>query len=160
EFDAVFSNAALHWMRNADVVLDGVHRALKPQGRFVAEFGGHGNVAAIQVAVRAVLSRRGLPATERRYYPTDAEYRSRLESHGFVVHEIGLHPRPTPLPTGILGWLETFERHTFDMLREQDRGPVASEIEEVLRPVLCDGGGNWTADYVRLRFRAQKVSTL
>ena len=64
EFDAVFSNAALHWMRNQDTVLAGVHRALKQGGRFVAEIGGHGNIAAIQVALRAVFARHGLDATQ------------------------------------------------------------------------------------------------
>ncbi len=74
EFDAVFSNAALHWVRDHDALLNGVHRALKPGGRFVAEFGGHGNIAAIQVAIRAVLARRGWETNIRRYYATGAEY--------------------------------------------------------------------------------------
>ncbi|HET8727589.1 MAG TPA: class I SAM-dependent methyltransferase, partial [Alphaproteobacteria bacterium] len=99
EFDAVFSNAALHWMRNADAVIAGVARALKPGGRFVGEFGGHGNVAAITVALLAVLARRGIDgaALSPWYFPTAEAYREKLESHGFAVDEIRLIPRPTPL---------------------------------------------------------------
>ena len=104
EFDGVFSNAVLHWVRDHDAMLEGVHRALKPGGRFVAEFGGHGNLAAIQVAIRSVLSRRGWTTNILRYYATETEYAGRLERHGFLVREIALIPRPTPLPTGIRGW--------------------------------------------------------
>jgi trans-aconitate methyltransferase len=155
EFDAVFSNAALHWIRDHDALLDGVFRALRPGARFVAEFGGHGNIAAIEVAVRAVLARRHLPPRVDRYYPTADEYRERLTAHGFLVGAIALIPRPTPLPTGMRGWLETFERSTLDRLGAES-GPVLEEIEGLLAPSLCDAGGRWTADYVRLRFSATR----
>lgn len=156
EFDAVFSNAALHWIRDHDALLGGVTRALRPGGRFVAEFGGHGNVAAIEVAIRAVLARRCLPPRIGRYYPTDDEYGARLAEHGFTVQSIALIPRPTPLPTGIRGWLNTFERATLDRLGAEGESTLA-EIEELLRPSLSDSSGRWTADYVRLRFRATKA---
>jgi trans-aconitate methyltransferase len=156
EFDAVFSNAALHWVRDHDAMLDGVARALKPGGRFVAECGGQGNVAAIEVAVRAVLARRQLQPRTGRYYPSDEEYSARLAAHGFTVRTIALIPRPTPLPTGIRGWLETFERATLDRLGAE-REPALAEIEALLRPSLCDFRGRWTADYVRLRFFADRL---
>jgi len=154
EFDAVFSNAALHWVRDHDAMLAGVHRALKPGGRFVAEFGGHGNIAAIQIAIRAVLSRRGWETNIRRYYATEAEYTARLVRHGFSVTQIALIPRPTPLPTGIRGWLETFERATIDTIPEGERRSFVQEVEELLRPEICDSNGQWTAHYIRLRFKA------
>jgi trans-aconitate methyltransferase len=154
-FDAVFSNAALHWIRDHDALLEGVARALVPGGRFVAEFGGHGNVAAIEVGVRAVLARRRLPPRVGRYYPTAEEYGARLSAHGFDVKVIALIPRPTPLPTGIRGWLGTFERSTLDRLGA-DSAEVLDEIEALLRPSLCDSRGQWTADYVRLRFMATR----
>ncbi|HEY3045507.1 MAG TPA: class I SAM-dependent methyltransferase [Vicinamibacterales bacterium] len=157
EFDAVFSNAALHWVRDHDALLAGIARALRPGGRFVAEFGGYGNIAAIEVAVGAVLARRSLPAEKRRYYPSDDEYRARLEAHGFDVREISLIPRPTPLPTGMRGWLEIFERATLDRLGAA-RDSVLQEIEDLLRPSLCDWRGRWMAPYVRLRFKAYKMS--
>jgi trans-aconitate methyltransferase len=155
EFDAVFSNAALHWMRNADAVLDGVRRALRKGGRFVGEFGGYGNVAAIHVAIRAVLMRRGIVADAPWYFPTTSHYKTKLESHGFSVEEIGLHPRPTQLPTGITGWLETFAGPMLDHLPATDRADAVAEIEGLLQSVLRDEGGQWTADYVRLRFAAR-----
>lgn len=157
DFDAVFSNAALHWVRDHDALLAGIARALRPGGRFVAEFGGYGNIAAIEVAVGAVLARRNLPAERRRYYPSDDEYRARLEAHGFDVREISLIPRPTPLPTGMRGWLEIFERATLDRLGAA-RDSVRQEIEDLLRPSLCDWRGRWMAPYVRLRFKAYKMS--
>ena len=157
EFDAVFSNAALHWVRNHDALLDGVARALRRGGRFVAEFGGHGNIAAIEAAVKTVLARRHLPLGTRRYYPGDDEYRARLTAHGFTVDQIDLIPRPTLLPTGIRGWLGIFERSTLDRLGAGSEAAV-NEIEELLRPSLCDREGRWTADYVRLRFRATRAA--
>ena len=153
EFDAVFSNAALHWMRNHDAVLDGVARALRRGGRFVAEFGGHGNISTSEAAIKTVLARRQLEPGTRRYYPTDDEYRARLTAHGFTVQQISLIPRPTPLPTGIRGWLGIFERSTLDRLGAGSESAL-DEIEELLRPRLCDPEGRRTADYVRLRFSA------
>lgn len=154
EFDAVFSNAALHWVRDHDAMLEGVRRALRPGGRFVAEFGGHGNIAAIQVAIRSVLSHRGWETNIHRYYATPAEYSARLRAHGFGVKEIALIPRPTLLPTGMRGWLETFERATLDRIPQHLRDRFIEEVEGLLREEVCDSDGNWTAHYVRLRFLA------
>lgn len=154
EFDAVFSNAALHWVRDHDAMLAGVHRALVPGGRFVAEFGGHGNIAAIQVAIRSVLAHRGWETNVHRYYATPEEYAGRLTTHGFTVERIDLIPRPTPLPTGMRGWLDTFERATLDRIPTTERESFIRDVEDLLREEVCDRQGNWTAHYVRLRFRA------
>lgn len=160
EFDAVFSNAALHWMKDdPDAVIAGVTRALKPGGRFVGEMGGHGCVAAITVALVAVLGRHGVDgrAVIPWYFPTVEDYRGRLERGGFEVDYIALIPRPTPLPTALEGWLETFGEPFFRHLPEQSRAGARDEVVELLRPVLCDGAGRWTADYMRLRFSARLV---
>jgi trans-aconitate methyltransferase len=158
EFDAVFSNAALHWMkRDPDAVIEGVRRALKPAGRFCAEMGGHGNVAAITVALCATLERCGIanPATLIPwFFPTADEYRKRLDRASFHIDYIALIPRPTPLPTRMQGWLETFAMPFAKSVPEAKRGAFLDEVTERLRPVLCDESGNWTADYVRLRFLA------
>jgi SAM-dependent methyltransferase len=157
EFDAVFSNAALHWTRDPDAVIAGVARALKPGGRFVGEFGGHGNVAAITVALLAVLARHGQDcrAAIPWYFPTAEAYRAKLEAHGFVVAQIELIPRPTPLPTDMAGWLDTFAETFFARLAPAARPVARDEVLELLRPCLCDEAGRWTADYVRLRFAAR-----
>lgn len=159
EFDAVFSNAALHWMRPAEAVLAGVHRALKPGGRFVAEMGGHNNTAAIMVALRAVLGRRGIEAQRLSpwWFPSAAAYRAKLEAAGFTVGEIRIVPRPTPLPAGLDAWLDTFAGDFFGALPEHDRVPARTEIVDLLRPILMDETGIWIADYVRLRFRAERA---
>ena len=158
EFDAVFSNAALHWMSDQDAVLQGVHQALKPGGRFVAECGGQGNIAAIRVALLAVLTARGLAAEriENNRFFAPAEYRARLENHGFQIDEITLTPRPTPLPSGMANWLQTFRSSVLAELPAAEQPAAIKQIVNLLEPVLCDREGNWTADYVRLRFRALK----
>ena len=156
-FDAVFSNAVLHWVRDHDAMLAEVHRVLKPGGRFVAEMGGHGNVAAICVALTAVLARHGLSGREESdtYYPTAEMYARRLREHGFHVERIALIPRPTPLSaSGMAGWIKTFRRGVLDALPEPVRETIADETAELLAPALRDQEGNWTADYVRLRFIA------
>jgi SAM-dependent methyltransferase len=157
EFDAVFSNAALHWMRRPDSVIDGVRRALKPGGRFVGEFGGMGNVAAAQVGLAAALRRRGVdPArVDPWYFPTAPSYRARLVAGGFDVESIELSPRPTRLPTDKRGWLDNFAEMFVGAVREAERAALIDEVETSLRPVLCDEAGVWTLDYVRLRFAAR-----
>ena len=157
EFDAVFSNAALHWVRGQDAMMSEVHRVLKPGGRFVAEMGGHGNVAAIQVGFMAVLARHGFGDREEgvNYYPTPAAYARRLTRHGFHVEQIALIPRPTLLAeSGMAGWLHTFRRGVLDGLPEDLRETVVEETVALLAPALRDEEGNWTGDYVRLLFIA------
>ena len=156
EFDAVFST--LHWMRKPELVIAGVHRALRPRGRFVGELGGHGNVAAIGTAMRAVgRTRKGDPALVGPwFFPTVDEYSRLLIEGGFSVKEIALVPRPTPLKTGMDGWLRTFGRSFFDQFPEPERTEVVAEVVELLRPSLCDTKGVWTADHIRLRFSAER----
>jgi trans-aconitate methyltransferase len=156
EFDAVFSNAALHWMRPQEAVLAGVARALKPGGRFVAEMGGHNNTAAILTAFRAVLGRRGIEALDLMpwYFPSTAAYRAKLDAAGFRVEEIAIVPRPTPLAAGFPAWLDTFCEDFFIPLPPADRATAKREVCELLEPILKDETGLWIADYVRLRFRA------
>jgi len=159
EFDAVFSNAALHWIRDQEAMLAGVYRALKPGGRFVAEMGGHGNIAAIRVALAGVLRQWGLDACtlDNNFFPSDAQYRARLESAGFIADEIALIPRPTKLPaSGMRGWLETFRRGLLDQLPAERREQAIEQTVALLKPVLYTEEGGWTADYARLRFHARK----
>lgn len=156
-FDAVFSNAALHWMPDADGVLRGVGRVLKPGGRFVGEFGGHGNIAAVTTALRAVLFRYGVAWRELGwFFPTAEAYRNRLQQHGFTVEDCMLFARPTPLPTDIEGWLSIFAGGFINRLTEHHRRSAVAAIVELLEPALCDDKGQWFVDYVRLRFAAVK----
>jgi SAM-dependent methyltransferase len=158
EFDAVFSNAALHWMRRADDVIAGVWRALVPGGRFVGEMGGAGCVAQIRAALVAALDRRGIvgAAPDPWYFPTPEDYGARLAARGFRIESITLFPRPTPLPGDVVGWLETFAQTFTAPLPPAERPAYLAEVRDALRPALCDAAGAWTADYVRLRFRAVK----
>lgn len=158
EFDAAFSNAALHWMkRDPDAVLAGVRRALKRGGRFVGELGGHGNVAAVTVALLAALAGRGIKdaaSLNPWYFPSPAEYREKLERAGFRVESLKFFPRPTILPTDMRGWLETFAGPFLHVLPNRQRAGFLDEVVGLLRPALCDAEGRWTVDYVRLRFLA------
>jgi SAM-dependent methyltransferase len=157
EFDAVFSNAALHWMTEPEKVIDGIFRALRPGGRFVAEFGGHGNVAAIVTAMRAVGMRRGgdVSLAGPWFFPAPEVYEDMLAARGFTVSKIGLFPRPTPLKTGMKEWLKLFRKPFFEQFGTGSEA-VLDEVEALLKPCLCDARGNWTADYVRLRVAAEK----
>ncbi len=158
EFDAVFSNAALHWMRHADAVIAGVRRALQPGGRFVGEMGGHGCVATIRAALGQALAARGIDATsfDPWFFPTAEDYRARLEAHGFTLDSIVLFPRPTPLPGDVVGWLETFAECFVVALPAEEQAEFLAEVRDALRPTLAGPDGRWTADYVRLRFAARR----
>ena len=156
EFDAVFSNAVLHWIKDARGVITGVARSLKAGGRFVGEFGGHGNIAAIVTALAAVLGNRGVDIDRINpwYYPTAEDYALLLEQSGFDVGHAELIPRPTPLPSDIEGWLITFAGSFYQALPSSERDDARLETVNLLRHSLCDERGNWMADYVRLRFKA------
>jgi 2-isopropylmalate synthase len=156
EFDAVFSNAALHWMQDARAVVSGVRRALRGGGRFVAECGGHGNIGRIAGAIERVTKRHPeMPRFENPwYFPRPGEYRQILEDEGFRVEQMDLFERPTPLEHGIRGWLEVFARHVTDPLDPEMRELFYSECESELRAELYDEEHGWWADYVRLRFKA------
>lgn len=155
-FDAVFSNAALHWMKDADAVIGRVVRALRPNGRFVAEMGGYGCVQTLLSALIEELNRRGYDgqAANPWYFPTVEDYGRRLAAAGFEVRYIELIPRPTPLPGDVMGWLTTFGGCFTAGLPERDRADYLEYVRERIKPHLCDATGKWTADYVRLRFAA------
>lgn len=163
EFDAVFSNAALHWMRrDPDAVIDGVSRALRPGGRFVAEMGSAGNVASLRNALYSALALRGIRAApfDPWYFPSLEEYRARLEHAGFLVVSIRSFERPTPLPADAAQWLKTFAKSFLYAVPEADRAALVHEVQERLRSRMQNPDGLWTGDYVRLRFVAIKRSYL
>ncbi len=157
EFDAVFSNAALHWMKRVDDVIGGVQQALRPGGRFVGEFGGLGCVERIRNALLEALSKRGIDGHSRDpwYFPSDEQYGERLRAGGFEIRFIALIPRPTPLPGDIGAWLETFGESFLSGVPPEARVDLIDEVREALRPALCNPDGSWWADYVRLRFAAR-----
>ncbi|HEY6375767.1 MAG TPA: methyltransferase domain-containing protein [Edaphobacter sp.] len=160
QFDAVFSNAALHWLPASrhPAILAGIHRALRLNGRFIAEMGGQGNIAAIRTALQAVLAPYGIDAEAHAasFYPAPAVYRRLLEAAGFTVRSIELIPRPTPLPNGMDSWLNTFRNGVLDRLSPNDRAAALTRTVALLEPALRDTDGNWVADYVRLRFHVTR----
>jgi trans-aconitate methyltransferase len=159
EFDAVFSNAVLHWIKRADLMIAGVYRSLRPGGRFVAECGGRGCVHKIRTALVQALNRRGFDGESRVpwYFPTPGDYATRLERAGFRVDSVALIPRPTPLPGDIIDYLETFALNFFQGFSDESRIDYLQEVRMVLEPQLRDANGTWVADYVRLRFAATKA---
>jgi len=157
-FDAVFSNAALQWMKEPRKVLDGVWNSLKAGGRFVGEFGGAGNIETIRWALHAGLRRRGIEplAVDPWYYPSAQEYSRLLKQAGFNADYIDLIPRPTKLPGDILGWLAVFAQPFTKAVTRIERDNYLAEIRAAVRNTLQDSQGSWFADYVRLRFKAVK----
>jgi SAM-dependent methyltransferase len=158
EFDAVFTNAVLHWIPDLTPVLAGVRRALKPGGRFVGECGGHACVAAVCTALLAVAAAHGLEARLPWTFRTADEFADALVASGFVPVDVRLVPRPTPLPSGMAAWLRTFAGSMFDGLPEAERAAAFAEAVELLAPSLRDSRGRWTADYIRLRFVARAAA--
>jgi trans-aconitate methyltransferase len=160
EFDAVFSNAALHWMTEARQVAERVGVTLRPGGRFVAEFGGKGNIAHILEAIDTVLPRFYDPAPTpptRTYFPSIAEYGTLLEAAGLELRTALLFDRRTPLEgeNGMEDWIRQFKWYYFEPLPQQRREQALSATVEALRPHLWDGD-HWCADYRRLRIVAVK----
>lgn len=160
-FDAVFSNAALHWITEPDAVISCVRDALKPGGRFVAEFGGKGNIKAIYSAISSVLEECGYANGEQInpwYFPSIGEYTTRLEQQGFDVTYAVLFDRPTPLEDGDAGmknWIEMFASQLISGLSVEQKSMVLGEIDRRLKPILYREG-TWIADYRRIRVVAIK----
>ncbi len=159
-FDAVFSNAALHWIPEAQRVIASVARALKPGGRFVLEMGGKGNIARIVAALNAVLGEAGYAPRNPWYFPSAGEYAALLEQHGFEVEALWTIERWNKLEhpeKGLREWLEMFAGIWFEGIPENKRGAVVAEIESRLRSDLVRDG-YWWADYRRLRLVARMLS--
>ena len=160
-FDAAFSNAALHWMLDGKAVAAGLFRALKPGARFVGEMGGHGNVALLRAGLRAELTAQGYPVPDAdpQWYPTIEAFTAIYAAAGFTDIDAQLIPRPTPLPTGITGWLHTFRAGFVDTAAVPDaaQAEVAAAVQVRLAPDLQRPDGSWFADYVRLRFTMRKA---
>jgi trans-aconitate 2-methyltransferase len=155
-FDAVFSNAALHWILEPDAVIRCIYQALKPGGRFVAEFGGKGNIDEIVKALYSVLSTTGCASPETLdlwYFPSIGEYATRLENQGFDVTYAVLFDRPTPLDngeSGIANWCRMFASRFLERLPAERQMQVIQAVEQRLKPTLYREG-TWIADYRRLR---------
>lgn len=155
--DAVFSNAALHWMTRPDDVIAAVRNVLRPGGRFVAEFGAGANVAVLIDGLRSAIAELGLlqPALPW-YFPTPAEHAARLEAGGFELRRLEYFPRPTPLAAGdtAADWWRMFGPSLLAQLPADRIDDVLKRADELLAPKLVDASGIWVADYVRLRFVA------
>ena len=160
QFDAVFSNAALHWMLDPDAVATGIFAVLKDGGRFVGEMGGAGNLAILRAGIREELTERGYhpPAEDPQWYPAVEEFTRLYCVAGFSDVQARRIERPTDLPTGIQGWVKTFRSGWLDvaMVPEWARDEVAAAVEARLAPALRKEDGAYFADYVRLRFSMRK----
>jgi SAM-dependent methyltransferase len=160
EFDAVFSNAALHWMLDPAAVARGVYRALRPGGRFVGEMGGKGNLALLRAAVRAELTERGyaLAPEDPQFYADTETFLSIYRAAGFADIDALIFPRETNLPGGVAGWVTTFRAGLMDMagVPEAERNAIAAAVECRVAPNLRRPDGSWFADYVRLRFTMRR----
>jgi len=159
-FDAVFSNAALHWMLDPDAVASGVFKVLRGGGRFVGEMGGEGNIATLRQGIRDELTTRGypVPPADPQWYPGIEEFVRLYGCAGFVEIQAQLIPRVTPLKTGVAAWVKTFRSGWLDAAQvpQVERESVAAAVEQRLAPRLQSPDGSWFADYVRLRFKMKK----
>lgn len=159
KFDAVFTNAALHWIPNYQAVIEGVYDTLKPRGKFVGEFGGHGNIATLIGAMKSVVNQNPKMGSFKNpwFFPRTEEYKKHLEKSGFVVDYIELINRPTSLKTGVKEWLKIFANHIISGIPPELEEEFITQIEVMLKPYLFSKEKGWVADYVRLRFHAIKA---
>jgi len=159
-FDAVFSNAALHWMK-LDKVFPQVAKILRMGGRFAAEMGGRHNIAGIENAIYAALAKMKLPAGDFPkpwYFPTVAEAAHLLEQSGMEVQYAHLYDRPTVLKeeTGsLIGWVKMFGRSYMEKIPIDRQDEFLKNVEAAARSDLFKDG-DWVADYRRFHFVAVK----
>ncbi|QRV92593.1 methyltransferase domain protein [Ceratobasidium sp. AG-Ba] len=157
-FDAVFTNATLHWCkRDPAAVVRAARKLLRPGGRFVGEFGGYMNCTGVRSAMHQVLLKRGLDPIplDPWYFPRAQEYAKVLESQGFEVQHASLHPRITPLPGHLNDWLYTFARNSaLASMNDEEARQMIQEISDICEVDMKDESGGWGIMYVRLRFVA------
>lgn len=155
EFDAVFSNATLHWVKQPKQALNCIYQSLKPGGRFVAEFGGRGNVQIITDQIIHQIQQSGIEFSTEQfpwYYPSIGEYTGLMEEIGFRVTFANHFDRPTPLDgeNGLRNWIEMFSSSMFEGIDEDKKGEIIRKVEKNLKEILYQNG-RWIADYKRIR---------
>lgn len=160
QFNAIFSNAAIHWMKNQQGVIQNCYHALLPGGRFVAELGGAQNIQSLIYAIQEASERLNIPYDQTQFpwvFPTKEEMTTLLENVGFKIVMIEHYERPTPLngEDGIRNWLEMFSHNMLKQLTTDNKETLYSECEKILRPQLYKNN-TWIADYWRIRFVAIK----
>lgn len=161
EFDAVFSNATLHWVKEPEQALISIYKSLKQNGRFIAEFGGKGNIQTVTDEINAQLTANGLKEHMRQfpwYFPSIGEYSSLMEKVGFRVTFAQHFDRPTILKghNGLKNWITMFGSDMFKNIDKHKRTEIITKVEENLKTVLFKEG-NWMADYKRIRVTGIKV---
>ncbi len=159
QFDAIFSNAALHWMLEPEKVLQCVWSALKPGGRFVFEMGGKGNTKIIEDACEYAISKLGYPVPPPiNFFPSISEYSTMLERQGFIITYAHYFERPTPLVgiEGLRNWIRMLRNNFLINLNLEEQDSFFKFAEEYAKPKLMNQNGEWIADYVRLRMVAKK----
>lgn len=157
-FDAVFSNAVLHWVKDAEIALIKIFNALKANGRLIAEFGGFGNIKYLTDAIQEVFDNNKDYGTFNSpwYFPKDTDYKQMLEVNGFEVEYIELIARPTKIDD-IANWLDIFANGIISHLSNEQQSHFKKEVREILKPKIYSDKDGWIADYVRLRLKATKV---
>lgn len=165
EFDAIFANAVLHWIKPPEVAAERMFAALKPGGRLVLEMGGKGNVATI--LQRAIDAGRSIgidlnSVIDINYFPSIGQYTSVLEGAGFAVTFATLFDRMTKLSDGEAGlanWIRMFRPGVEKTIPAEMHSTFYSELKNRCRDKLYSDGA-WHADYVRLRVMATRPPKL
>lgn len=153
EFDVVFSNAVFHWIGDHKTLLSGIRRALRPGGVLVCEFGARGNVAAIEGAFARACGGLGMAYASKFNFPSRDAFGKLLSREGFVIDHIEDYDRPTPLSDGAHGlanWTRQFFADELADMPQDVQAKVIRQVEEETRRMLWNGG-QWVADYRRLR---------
>lgn len=156
--DAVFSNAVLHWIDRdrQQEMLENIASNIKPGGEFVCEFGGRGCAEKVHSCLEKIFEEKGLVYPRTFYFPTIGEYAPLLEKAGFTVKYAILFDRPTPQTQGLEGWIRMFDTAPFRGMEENLVTEIIHEAQERLQPELVKDG-IWYVDYVRIRFRCERV---
>lgn len=161
QFQGVFSNAVLHWIKTPDRVLKSVHNVLCDGGRFVVEFGGKDNCKTIIDAMLEAMESKGLPYGESGlpwYFPSIGEYTSLMEQEGFYVSYAIHYQRPTKLmhkEAGMRNWIRMFTSKLYAHIPEEHIDILIRDVQSRIREKLFREG-RWYADYRRIRVVAYK----
>jgi trans-aconitate methyltransferase len=164
EFDVVFSNATLHWVRDHRPVLVGIRRSLRPGGRALLQMAGRGNAAALVEVLDGMLA-------APRWAPCFADFSFPYGFHGAEEYrgwllEAGLEPVRVELfdrdmaqegAEGLAGWVRTTWMPYTQRVPEDDREAfIAEAVERYAAACPADGEGRLHVAMVRLEVEAAR----
>jgi len=162
EFDVVFSNAALHWIKAPEPALKGIFRSLKPGGVLLAQFDGKGNIEEVLKIVYSMLDdKKWSPYFTDFVFPCGyygpEEYGGWLKNAGFSKKRLEMISKDMVLDgeKGVYGWIaSTWNPYTQHVPGELKENFINELVTHIVNNNPPDDKGDIHINMKRLKIEA------